>query len=67
MATDDNFQMHFHEGKFYIPIRISVNFVPKGPTDNKSALVRVMAWRRTGDKPFHQPMLTQFINAYKRH
>ena len=32
-----------------IAIRISVKFVPKVPIDNKWALVRVMAWRRTGD------------------
>ena len=35
--------------------------------DNKSALVQVMAWRRTGDKPLPEPILTQFIDAYMRH
>ena len=25
--------------------------IPKGPTDNQSALVQVMAWRRIDDKP----------------
>ena len=34
------------------------------PTDNKSALVQVIAWRREGDKPLREPMLTQFIDAY---
>ena len=27
-------------------IRISLKFVPRGPIDNKWALVQVMAWRR---------------------
>ena len=51
----------------YILIRISLKLVPKGPIDNKSALVWVMAWRRTGDKPLLGPMLTQFTDAYLWH
>ena len=35
--------------------------------DNKSALVQVMAWRWTGDKPLPEPMLTQFTDAYMWH
>ena len=42
-------------------------FVLKGTIDNKVALVQVMAWRRTGDKPLPKPMLTQFADAYMRH
>ena len=30
--------------------------------DNKSALVLGMAWRQTGDKPFPEPMMTEFAN-----
>ena len=26
-----------------------------------------MAWRRPGDKPLSEPMLTQFTDAYMRH
>ena len=48
-------------------IQISLKFVPRSPVDNKSALVQVMAWRRTGDKPLPEPMLTQFTDAYMRH
>ena len=44
-----------------IPIRISLKFVPKGPIDNKPALVQVMAWRQgrllVGAKPLSEPML----------
>ena len=35
-------------------------FVPKGPGENKTVIVEVMAWRRTGDKPIIKPMLTEF-------
>ena len=32
--------------------------------DQMSSLVQVMAWRRTGDKPLPELMLTQLIDAY---
>ena len=44
------FQMHFREWKCIL-IQIWQKFVPKGPIDNKWALVQVMAWRRMGNKP----------------
>ena len=31
--------------------KISLKFVPKGPIENNSALVPIMAWRQIGDKP----------------
>ena len=40
------------------PIQISLKFVPRSPIDNKPALVQVMAWRRTGDKPLPETMVT---------
>ena len=46
--------------KICILIRISLKFVPKGPINNIPALVQMMAWRRSGDKPLSEPMLTQF-------
>ena len=36
-------------------IKILLKFVPEGAIDNKSTLVWVMAWRRTGDKPLSEP------------
>ena len=33
-------------------------FVPKVPNDNISALVQIMAWRRPGDKPLSEPMIS---------
>ena len=50
-----------------ILIRISLKFVPTVPIDNKWTLVQVMAWRRTGDKPLSELMLTQFADVYMRH
>ena len=50
-----------------ILIQISLKFVPKGLNDNKTALVQVMSWRRTGNKPLFEPMLTQFTDAYMWH
>ena len=48
---DYNFKSIFMNEKFGILIQILLKFVSKGAIDNKVALVRVMAWRRTGDKP----------------
>ena len=56
----------FLNEKFDISIRISLKFVPKGPIDNKSVLVQVIAWCRRGEKPLPEPMLTQFTD-YMRH
>ena len=52
---------------FVFFVLISLKFVPKGPIDNKSVLVKVMAWRRIGDKPLCETMFTRFSDAYMRH
>ena len=62
--ADDIFKCIFVNEKFRILIKISLKFVPRGPIDNP-ALVSIMAWRRIGDKPLSEPMLTQFIDAYR--
>ena len=65
--ADDNLKCIFLNENDRIRIRISLKFVPRSPIDNKSALVQVMAWCRTGDKPLPEPLLTQFTDAYMRH
>ena len=50
--------------KFCILIRIALKFIPKGPIDNKPALVQVMAWHGTGNKPLPELMLTQSTCTY---
>ena len=57
----------FMNEKFCVSIKITPKFVPKGPNDNKSLLVQVMAWYRIGDNSLPEPMLTQFADAYMRH
>ena len=39
----------------------------KGPIEHKSALFQVMAWHQAGNKPSHEPMMTQFTDAYMWH
>ena len=41
----------------WIPIKISLKYVPRGPINNIPALVRIMVWRRPGDKPLSEPMM----------
>ena len=65
--ADDKFKSIFLNENDRIPIRISLKFVPMSPIDNNLALVQVMAWRRTGDKPLLEPMLTRSTDAYMRH
>ena len=56
----------FLNEKDKIAIQISLKFVPRSPVDNNPALVRVMAWRRIGDKPLPEWMMVQFTDAYVR-
>ena len=58
ILADDNFKCILLNENVWIAIRISLKFVPKGPIDNKPALVQVMARRRTGNKPLPELMLT---------
>ena len=50
-----------------ISIQISLKFVQWTPIDSTPALVHVMTWYRADDKPLHEPMMSQFIDAYMRH
>ena len=51
-----------------ISITISLKFVPKGPINNIPALVQIMAWRRTGDKPLSEPMVVNLLtDTYMSH
>ena len=54
-------------GNDRIQIQLSLKLVLKGPIDDKAALVQVMAWRRTGDKPLPEAMITKYTDAYMRH
>ena len=41
----------------WIPIEISLKFVPKRSNNNNPAFVQIMAWCRPGDKPLSEPMM----------
>ena len=55
--ADDIFKYIFLNGNFWIPVKISLKFVPKGTINIIPALVQIMAWRRPGDKPLSEPMV----------
>ena len=59
------FHMRFGECKVLYFHKKSLKFVPEGAIDNNPELVRIMAWRRIGDKPLSEPMLTRFTDAYR--
>ena len=59
-----HFQVHFLNENVRIFIQFSLEFVPKCPIYNTSALVQVMAWCLFGTKPLPEPMLIQFTDAY---
>ena len=42
----------------WISIKISLKFVPTGLINNIPAMVQVMAWRRPGDKPLSETIMT---------
>ena len=55
--ADDIFNCIFLNENVWIPIKISLKFVPKGLINNIPAMVQIMAWRRPGDKPLSEPMM----------
>ena len=55
--TEDNFKCIFLNENVWIPISVSLKFVPKCLINNNPALVQIMAWRRPGDKPLSEPMM----------
>ena len=59
ILADDIYKLFFNENG-RSPIQISLEFVPSSPIDaDTPALVQVIAWCRTGDKPLPEAMLTQ--------
>ena len=58
---DDIFKRIFLNENEWILIKISLKFVPKGPINNNPALVQIMAWRQSGDKPLSEPMMVSLL------
>ena len=61
------FKRIFVNENIRIPIQISLKLVSNDLIDNKSALVQVIARRRTGNRPLLKTMMTQFTDGYIRH
>ena len=60
--TDDTFKRIFLNENIRITIKISLQFAPKGPINNIPALVQIMAWRQSGDKPLSEPMMVSLLS-----
>ena len=59
--AEDIFKCIFSNENVWIPIKISLKFVPNGPIKDIPALVQIMAWRRPGDKPLSEPVVVSLL------
>ena len=57
--TDDIFKCIFLNENIWILIKISLKCIPNVRIINIPALVQIMAWRRSGDKPLSEPMMVR--------
>ena len=61
VLADDIFKCIFLNENVWIVLKISLKFVPKVRINNIPALVQIMAWRRSGDKPLSEPMMVSLL------
>ena len=59
--ADDTFKCVFLSENVRVSIEISLKFVPKDPINSNPALVQIMAWHRSGDKPLYEPMMVRLL------
>ena len=57
----DFYKCIFFKENVWILIKISLRFVSKGPVNNTAALVQIMAWHLSGDKPLSEPMIVSLL------
>ena len=57
--ADDTFERIILNENVWTSITISLKFVRKGTINNIPSLVKIMAWRRSGDKPLSEPMMVR--------
>ena len=60
IPADDIFKYILNEN-----YRVTIQICAQESNWQKTALVQVMAWRKTGDRSLPEPLLTQFTDAYK--
>ena len=58
---DDIFKWIFFNEIVWISTKISLKFVPRGPINNITALVQIMTWRGSGEKPWPEPMMVSLL------
>ena len=58
---DGIFKCIFLNENIWIPLKISLEFVPKVRINNIPALVQITAWHLVGAKPFSEPMLVSLL------
>ena len=58
---DDIFNCIFLNENIWILIKISLRFVSEDRINKIPALVQIMAWRRSGDKPLSEPMMVSSL------
>ena len=61
LFPDDIFKCIFLNENAWILLEILLKFVPKVQINNIPALVQIMAWRRSGDKPLSEPMMVSLL------
>ena len=59
--ADNILKCNFLNENVWIPIKISLKVVPKGPINNIASLVQIMAWCSPGDKPLSEPMMATLM------
>ena len=64
--ADDISRCIFLNENIWILNKISLKYVPLCLIDNMAALVQIMAWRRSGDKPLSEAILVCSTDAYVR-
>ena len=61
ILADNIFKCIFFNDSVWISLKISLRFVPKVPIDSIPALVQIMAWRRSDDKPLSEQMMVSLL------
>ena len=56
---DGIFKRIFVDENIWISTEISLKFVPEGPIKNFPALIQIMAWRRSCDRPLSDAMMVR--------
>ena len=57
----------FLNKNIWISFKISLKFVSQGPSNNIPALVEIMVWRRSGDKPLSETMTVNLLTTNTNH